>query len=197
MNLELNSELISYLKDQNFSTEDRAMLLVSTILFETAVQNKEIFKGPKALAELSEDTLQKMVAAGILEESDVTGYSLKMPTFAAQVEDSKDKFSWVGEFRNLFKQVNPDRWGTLSTCKERMKKFFSENPEVRKEDVMEATVMYLNNTDFRYIMKSHKFIFDGTGTARNSTLEEWLEKLEHVRNTQVSQNNQDITDKIQ
>ena len=44
-------------------------------------------------------------------------------------------------------------------------------------------------------MKSHKFIYDGVGTSRNSTLEEWIEKFrEVVKNIETSG---DITDKIQ
>lgn len=197
MNLKLSDEFISYLREQNLSTESRARLLISSILLETAYDNKDIFEGKNALASFSEEMLAEMLKEGILSYSELTGYKLVFHIFEEQTKESTltDKFAWVGKFRDLFKQVNPDRWGTLSTCKERMKKFFSENPEIRVDEVMDATIMYLKNTDRRYIMKSHKFIYDGAGTSRNSTLEEWIEKFREVsKNTKTSE---DITDKIQ
>ena len=197
MNLKLSDEFISYLREQNLSTESRAILLINSILLKVASDNKEIFEGRNALATFSEEVLGEMIKEGFLSYSEMTGYKLVFHIFEEQTKESTltDKFSWVGKFRDLFKQVNPDRWGTLSTCKERMKKFFSENPEVRVDEVMDATIMYLKNTDRRYIMKSHKFIYDGVGTSRNSTLEEWIEKLREVSSS--TQSPKDITDKIQ
>ena len=197
MNLKLSDEFISYLREQNLSTESRAILLINSILLKVASDNKEIFEGRNALATFSEEVLGEMIKEGLLSYSELTGYKLVLHIFEEQEQEtqSADKFKWVSKFRDLFKQVNPDRWGTLSTCKERMKKFFSENPEVRVDEVMDATIMYLNNTDRRYIMKSHKFIYDGAGTSRNSTLEEWIEKLREVSSN--TQSPKDITDKIQ
>lgn len=197
MNLKLSDEFILYLREQNLSTESRAILLINSILLKVASDNKEIFEGRNALATFSEEVLGEMIKEGLLSYSELTGYKLVFHIFEEQTKESTltDKFAWVGKFRDLFKQANPDRWGTLSTCKERMKKFFSENPEVRVDEVMGATEMYLKNTDRRYIMKSHKFIYDGVGTSRNSTLEEWIEKFrEVVKNIETSE---DITDKIQ
>ena len=197
MNLKLSDEFISYLREQNLSTESRAILLINSILLKVASDNKEIFEGRNALATFSEEVLGEMIKEGLLSYSELTGYKLVLHIFEEQEQEtqSADKFKWVSKFRDLFKQVNPDRWGTLSTCKERMKKFFSENPEIRVDEVMDATIMYLKNTDRRYIMKSHKFIYDGAGTSRNSTLEEWIEKFREVsKNTKTSE---DITDKIQ
>ena len=197
MNLKLSDEFISYLRDQNLSTESRAILLINSILLKVASDNKEIFEGRNALTTFSEEVLGEMIKEGLLSYSELTGYKLVLHIFEEQEQEtqSADKFKWVSKFRDLFKQVNPDRWGTLSTCKERMKKFFSENPEVRVDEVMDATIMYLKNTDRRYIMKSHKFIYDGVGTSRNSTLEEWIEKLREVSSS--TQSPKDITDKIQ
>lgn len=197
MNLKLSDEFISYLREQNLSTESRAILLINSILLKVASDNREIFEGRNALATFSEEVLGEMIKEGLLSYSELTGYKLVLHIFEEQEQEtqSADKFKWVSKFRDLFKQVNPDRWGTLSTCKERMKKFFSENPEVRVDEVMDATIMYLKNTDRRYIMKSHKFIYDGAGTSRNSTLEEWIEKLKEVSSN--TQSPKDITDKIQ
>lgn len=198
MNLKLNDEFISYLKDSFPEIQKRTQVLKTIVFLELYLDNMDDLGDPGPLANILLDPtiLDELEKTGFVVKSDSLGFKRTMPVFEFEAEESKstDKFLWVKNYRDLFKEVNPDRWGTLSTCKERMKKFFSENPEVRVEDVMNATKMYLRNTDRRYIMKSHKFIFDGVGTSRNSTLEEWIEKLQSVRGNNSSL---DITDKIQ
>ena len=197
MNLKLSDEFISYLKELNLSSEEKSEFLKNILVVELFKDNKEIFEGANPMARVELEMLDLLTRKNLMSYSTTEGYKLTHKTFAFQKkeEKQKDKFNWVENFRNLFKEVNPDRWGTLSTCKERMKKFFSENPEVRVDEVINATIMYLKNTDRRYIMKSHKFIYDGAGTSRNSTLEEWIEKFREVsKNTKTSE---DITDKIQ
>ena len=116
MNLKLSDEFISYLREQNLSTESRAVLLINSILLKVASDNKEIFEGRNALATFSEEVLGEMIKEGLLSYSELTGYKLVFHIFEEQTKESTltDKFAWVGKFRDLFKQANPDRWGTLS-----------------------------------------------------------------------------------
>lgn len=207
MNLKLSDEFISYLRDSFPEVQKRTHALKTAIFLEFYLDNEDFLhlnnedflenSEPLANIVLDHKIIQELENTGFLVKSDTLGYKRTIPIFKEQEQEtqSADKFKWVSKFRDLFKQVNPDRWGTLSTCKERMKKFFSENPEVRVDEVMDATIMYLKNTDRRYIMKSHKFIYDGVGTSRNSTLEEWIEKLREVSSS--TQSPKDITDKIQ
>ena len=39
-----------------------------------------------------------------------------------------------------------------------MKKFFATYPDVRKDEVIDATVMYLQNTNRTYVRNPHYFI---------------------------------------
>ena len=95
--------------------------------------------------------------------------------------DSPDiKFEWVKtEYVVLFKKANVKKGGHVRESKARMKKFFTENPEIRKEDVINATKHYLTNTDYRFIRDPHYFIFKDSGVNRTSDLlnaiEEWQE----------------------
>jgi hypothetical protein len=89
----------------------------------------------------------------------------------------EDKWEWITEWMQGFSNKNPERRGTKSTAITRMKTFFANNPDVRKDDIISATDLYLRNTDPRFIHKSHKFIYDGIGKNLNSTLEEWVDKV--------------------
>ena len=79
-----------------------------------------------------------------------------------------------------------------------MKAFFADNPDVRKEEVIEATNMYfksLSNAD--YLISSHYFISKGVGRDRTSALLGWIEKYrEAISDTSVNHVD-DITSRMQ
>ena len=119
------------------------------------------------------DIKAKVYATGIFSIEKNNDVVWKVPLF----ENQQIKFEWVKSYREIFKKINPERAGSLSTCISRMKKFFSENPDVRVEDVRGALKMYIRTVkDPQYLITSHKFIYDGVGVSRNSHLEEWVEK---------------------
>lgn len=93
-------------------------------------------------------------------------------------EGQEVAFDWVKDWIDGFGKVNPDRKGELSTSIKRMKEFFSKNPEYRKEDVYAARDFYFGTlASNKYCMKSHKFIYDGAGVMKNSTLLEFCQKV--------------------
>jgi len=117
--------------------------------------------------------IQKLYVTGIVVRNLDNTLTWKQPLFDKQ----EVNFAWVEDFRNTFKKINPERAGTLSTCIQRMKRFFYENPHVRVDEVKGATLMYQRTvTAPQYLITSHKFIFEGAGVSRNSPLEEWVEK---------------------
>ena len=64
-----------------------------------------------------------------------------VPLFGTQ----EVKWSWVDtEYRKLFRDIRPDRSGTSISCLKRMKEFFRDNPEVRKDNVIAATKLYIS-----------------------------------------------------
>lgn len=113
--------------------------------------------------------------------------------------DKKDSWDWViSEYRMMFYRVNKTRKGPKNSCITRMKKFFSENPEVRKDDVIQATKMYISNLDNPdYITSAHYFIFKGKGSTKTSLLEDWLENLEFYKEQTPSSDNEDLSISMQ
>lgn len=93
----------------------------------------------------------------------------------ALFEGQETAFEWVKtEYVELFRQS-----GKATHAREaltRMKKLFAKNPEIRKEDVIEATKMYLYNTDMKYVRLPHYFIEKGSGVEKTSDLLDWVDK---------------------
>ena len=81
----------------------------------------------------------------------------------------------------MFKEKNNSKGGHVTATTSRMKKFFSENAEYRKDDVITATRNYLANTDGDYIRFPHYFISKGKGLDKTSDLLDWLERVEEER----------------
>lgn len=101
-----------------------------------------------------------------------------------------DKWDWVKEWNAHFGVFNKKRKGTDATCIIRMKAFFADNPDVRKEEVYEATKLYFGTlTDAQYLISSHYFISKGVGRDRESALLSWVEKYrEQMKNTIITKN---------
>lgn len=114
-------------------------------------------------------------------ERDFDNNSIKwtIPLFEGQ----EIKWEWVEDYRKLFRNKKLDKGGTLKGCISKMKKFFGENPEVRKQDVLDAAKMYLGqkNLNTQYIQRADYFIIKGKGADRTSRLEEYLEILYEKR----------------
>jgi hypothetical protein len=136
--------------------------------------------------------VKQMSVTKILSLSTDKQVSWNIPLFVNQVKE--DKWDWViSEYRELFRQVNSLRSGPKSSCISRMKKFFQENPEVRKDDVIGATKMYIRNlTSSDYITSAHYFIFKGTGANKISGLEDWVDKYKSYTSTLVSDQSKTI-----
>lgn len=89
-----------------------------------------------------------------------------------------NNWGWLKEWMKAFGNINPERKGVYATCVQRMKAFFAKYPQYRKEDVFLARDMYLRTvTNPQFVTTSHKFIFDGAGAMKNSTLLGYCEKI--------------------
>lgn len=122
-----------------------------------------------------EKTIVKVNVSHIMEREYSTGdIKWNMPLFNTQ----EIKWFWVDEeYRKLFKNIRPDRAGTSVTCLRRMKELFRENPEIRKEDVMEATRLYISEVNSDYLQGADYFIKKGVGASATSKLMEHLERI--------------------
>jgi hypothetical protein len=181
MQKKINPELLKVLEEKNLYSPDYICALFS---IEYLSELPSYFP-PNLLYHLD--------LAGLVSKDAATlKYVLTFPLFLSEEVRTKDlRWDWVREWRDMFKNAYSERAGSPSTCIARMKTFFSENPEVRKEDVFSATMLYLESIqDAKYLTTSHKFIYDGAGKSRNSRLEEWIEKYKEVleASKQINQN---------
>jgi len=92
-----------------------------------------------------------------------------------------ENFGWVVEWDAMFGAMNKERQDGATMCTPRMKEFFRKYPHFRKDDVLKATRNYLNTVrNAQYLVRSAKFIFEGTGTNKPSQLLSWCEKLKQA-----------------
>ena len=113
-------------------------------------------------------------------------------------EGSHTKWDWVKEWNQEFGNINKKRKGPDKDCITRMKAFFADNPDVRKEDVIGATKMYFRTLSSpEYIISSHYFISKGVGRDRTSALEGWVEKYREALADTSTNDSVDITSRMQ
>lgn len=112
---------------------------------------------------ISEELKRKVLASGIATIEYPSGtVKWNIPLF----EEQEIGFEWISEWMDLFKAVNSGRRGVKAEVLKRMKRFFANNPSVRKDDVFRATNKYLGEVSNPvYCKKSHKFIYEIDGTS--------------------------------
>ena len=141
--------------------------------------------------------VQKINATNILGIGASRELVWNIPLFVSSVE-TDGKWDWVKLWNKSFGDINPKRKGTDKDCIIRMKKFFSENPEVRKEDVVNATQMYFSSlTDRQYLISSHYFIYKGVGRDKLSALAGWVERYQQEMSEAPESTGDDLSIKMQ
>ncbi len=165
----LNKNICDLLKKSNINL-DEALLYLLSLHFE--IRNDCI----------SDQVKSKVHSIGIVKQTS-TGLQWALPLF----EGAETAFEWVKtEYIPLFTAANREKGGHVKESTIRMKRFFAENPEIRKEDVIEATKMYIRETnDHTYLRLPHYFIFKGVGLDRISDLNFWVDKYKETN--QISQ----------
>lgn len=118
------------------------------------------------------DKLKMQVNATNIINWDKTGLNWKVKLF----EDQETNFKWVKEeYIALFKKYSDNTAGFANESVARMKKIFSENPDIRKDEILEATEYYLKNTNSKFIMFPHYFLIKGRGADKTSTIMTYIE----------------------
>lgn len=87
---------------------------------------------------------------------------------------NQSEIDWLEEYRNLFKNVNKERKGDKKTVNNKLKKFMINYPTVTKEQIINATKLYLREQNPTYVMDSGYFI-EKNG---NSKILEYLNRLD-------------------
>ena len=127
----------------------------------------------------AEEEIKKVNLTKIVEKN----YTTNTLTWNVSLYEGgiQGEFEWVRDWIDGFGKINMDRKGAFQDAVTRMKKFFTKYPHYRKDDVYKARNAYFTTVkDSQYLMKSHKFIFDGVGAMEKSTLLEWCEKTRGI-----------------
>lgn len=173
--MEFNEQIASILKEHNIDVDAGYLCLLG------------IYHGLDIDSVVPEEVVRAINLTKIVEKdySNPNKAVIKwnLPLFKGQ----EFAFEWVKDWIEGFGKVNPDRKGSHKDSLSRMKLFFTQNPEYRKEDVYNARDLYfLRLSNPKYCMHSHKFIFDGAGAMKKSTL---LQYCEEVKKSKTQSNN--------
>lgn len=167
--MNINPEVVEILKEFNIN-RDAGLLCLLGIYHELDVDTivpEDIIKAINVTKIVDRDYDSKTIVWNI-----------------ALFEGQEVAFGWVKDWMEAFKRMNPDRVGSYRDAVPRMKAFFAKYPEYRKDDVYKARDAYIATVkESKFLMKSHKFIFDGQGAMKKSTLLEFCEKVATVGNT--------------
>jgi hypothetical protein len=140
--------------------------------------------------------VQRLNVTNILGIDDNRDVMWHIPLFTE--EESQDKWKWVFEWNAEFKRINKLRRAPDKDVLTRMKAFFADNPDVRKEEVIEGTNLYFKSlSSAEYLISSHYFISKGVGRDRTSALLGWIEKYREAISDTSSNNAEDITSRMQ
>lgn len=100
------------------------------------------------------------------------------------------EWEWIEKYREEFGKLRSDAIGNKKNCYTKMKKYFSEHPEVRVENIKQAVQMYLipfqrGRSDLQMLQRADYFISkivkaEG-GTEYNSRLDMYLEIIKKQR----------------
>lgn len=167
--MKINPDLKRIFREHNINYDEGILYLLS-LYFGIVIPESKF-----------EQTIKQINFIKVVErnyKSDSNDLIWNVPLFESQ----NLLWDWVIEYREMFRRIRKDRGGTLDSCLVRMKKFFAENPEVRKEDVIEATKMYLRTvTDPAYLTGADYFITKDKGIDAKSKLMLYLEILYEKR----------------
>tara|TARA_R110002050_G_scaffold57833_2_gene130051 strand:+ start:4437 stop:4970 length:534 start_codon:yes stop_codon:yes gene_type:complete len=135
--------------------------------------------------------VQQVLGTGIVVHDD-KGITWRMPLFGTQ----ETGFAWIKDWHNLF-----EPFGTHNKHKRevitKMKHFFAENPDIRVEEVIGATKMYVaNQIREGYPRLPHYFITKGRGLDKISDLLTWIDTYRE-QNVEGEDEGDTLTTKMQ
>jgi hypothetical protein len=180
--MKVNPQIVAVLQEFNIPVNDGIAYLLS-VFFDC----RPSYTPPLLV--------QRLMITNILGIDSQREIMWNIPLFETE---SQDKWQWVLEWNGEFKRINSKRKAPDKDVITRMKAFFADNPDVRKEEVILATDMYFKSlTHSDYLISSHYFISKGVGRDRTSALLGWVEKYRESISDTSSNNIDDITSRMQ
>lgn len=158
-----------------------------------------VFYGIKTNGIITEKTIKQVNFSKIVTrdyEDESASVLWNIPLFEGQNFDSN--WMWILEWRMLFMEIRGDAGGDRKGCIAKMKKFFANNPEVRKDEVFAAANLYLDEfrygkkRELKYLQSADYFISkinkeEGSNIKR-SRLEQYLEVIKFKREKDATVN---------
>jgi hypothetical protein len=140
--------------------------------------------------------IQRINVTNILGISSKKELLWNVPLFAD--ENADEKWHWVIAWNKSFKDLNSKRTAPDKDVIKRMKAFFADNPDVRKEEVIGGTKLYFSSLNSaEYLTSSHYFISKGVGRDRVSNLELWVNRYKEIMSNTSLGEETDITSVMQ
>lgn len=189
--MKINSTITDILKNFNIPVDDGIAYLLS---LHFRLNNVTVF--PSLL-------IKKMNVAGIYSIDAKGSLIWNHSLFDNLVPVVNDKWDWVEkDYMSMFAEVNKTRKGNKKNCLERMKKFFTSDPDLTKEEVLGATRLYINQvSDPQYLKTSHYFIYkQDKDKIEISELESWIEEyrsINQVAKEAIDDNHEDLSSQMQ
>lgn len=168
--MHINDEIVDILREFRIPFEDGIVYLLA----------KHFRYKPSYFPPALEATMNR---TGIFYMDENNSLEWKVPLFDDLVQEP---WEWVkSEYWQMFKDANPDKKGNGNQCVRLMKALFAKRPDIRKEEVLGATRMYIANNDPKYIRRSNYFIKKGKGADLSEDILEWIDTF---RESNVSAN---------
>ena len=92
---------------------------------------------------------------------------------------SNELNSFIEEFRDKWKGLKPGSMGSLSTCKEKMRRWMQENPTYSPQQILKAADIYINSLNsLTYLQQADYFIYKKDGKEESSRLSAFIDEID-------------------
>lgn len=89
--------------------------------------------------------------------------------------------TFIEEFRNKWKGLKPGSMGSLSACKDKMKRWMFENPNYSKDQILKAAEIYIHSlNNYNYLQQADYFIYKKDVHGESSRLSAFIDEIDNV-----------------
>lgn len=89
--------------------------------------------------------------------------------------------TFIEEFRNKWKGLKPGSMGSLSACKDKMKRWMFENPNYSKDQILKAAEIYIHSlNNYNYLQQADYFIYKKDAHGESSRLSAFIDEIDNV-----------------
>ena len=89
--------------------------------------------------------------------------------------------TFIEEFRNKWKGLKPGSMGSLSACKDKMKRWMFENPNYSKDQILKAAEIYIHSlNNYNYLQQADYFIYKKDAHGESSRLSAFIDEIDNI-----------------